>query len=186
MASFVFGFCRMDKCCRATCRLTVLQMDSDTPQALTGTLILCATLHIYWFFCFSKNPDGGLQKQTRPPQRHSDQRDPDQAPQQHPPQPPTRQLPDNGEQENSAPTWHTFSEDNPLFIFFVFLYVALRWFLSLTSTSLFLRGKVWTQSFLLGGEATQVKFLNSPLNLGFMAQVYQQVMYFYLFLPRSP
>lgn len=76
-------------------------------QAFTGTLILCAMFRIYWtfmFFCFSKNPDGGLQKQTRPPQRHSDQRDSDQAPQQHPPQPPTRQLPDNGEQENSAPT----------------------------------------------------------------------------------
>lgn len=148
-------------------------------------------------FCFSKNPDGGLQKQTRPPQRHSDQRDSDQAPQQHPPQPPTRQLPDNGEQENSAHTAGFSTVFTPFLTHFLrrqpfihllcfFLYVALRWFLNLTSTSLFLRGKVWTQSFLLGGEATQVKFLNYPFNLGSMVRVYQEVMYFYRFLPRSP
>lgn len=125
-------------------------------QVFTGTLILCAMLRIYWtfmFFCFSENPDGGLQKQTRPPQRHSDQRDSDQAPQQHPPQPPTRQLPDNGEQENSAPTagfstvftpllTHILRRQPLVHLLFFFLYVALRWFLNLTSTSLFLRGKV--------------------------------------------
>lgn len=155
------------------------------------------------FFCFPKNPDGGLQKQTRPPQRHSDQRDSDQAPQQHPPQPPTRQLPDNGEQENPAPTavffhsvytpFDTHSQKttqlSSTFIYIhllFFLYVALRWFLNLTSTFLFLREKVWTQSFLLGGEATQVKFLHYPFNLSFMVQMYQEVMYFYLFLPQSP
>lgn len=42
--------------------------------------------------------------------------------------------------------------------------VILRWCPNLISTSLFLLEKVWTQNFLTGSKATQVSFLNYPLD----------------------
>lgn len=107
--------------------------------------------------------DCGIQRQACPPQWHSDKRNSDQAPQHHPPKPPTRQLSDIGKQETSSDVpfrcneseiawWQTASliwPDSrrlPLFSFPVHVLMLRsrpsRWCRNLRNTFPFLLGKV--------------------------------------------